>query len=102
VTGRLDVDLEGGLRAYLADHDGAVTVRGATRHGCCGGTVLVPVADAGPPEDTQGHALVERDGIRVFVERRLLPAATTRLRIGVEGFGRWRRLWLEGLEARID
>ena len=102
MTHHLDVDLGAGLRDYLAGHGGAVTVRGATRHGCCGGTVLVPVADAGPPQDDQVHTLVERDGVRVFVERRLLSGAPTRLRIGVEGLGRWRRLWLEGLESLID
>ena len=98
---QVDIDLQVGLGAYLAGHGGAVTVRGAIRHGCCGGTVIVPVADAGAPDDAAGHALAERDGVRVFVERALLTGATTRLRIGVEGFGRWRRLWVEGVEARI-
>ncbi len=101
MTRHLEVDLGPGLHAHLAPHDGAATVRGAVRNGCCGTTVIVPVVDAGPPKGAAGHVLVEREGIRVFVDGRLLTDGPNLLRIGIEGFGRWRRLWLEGLGSQI-
>jgi len=98
---RLGVAFGQGLVAYLAAHGSAVTLRGATRHGCCGGTVAVPVAEAGAPAATERYEVVERDGVRVFIERELAAGASGTLTIGVEGFARWRALWVEGLAARM-
>jgi hypothetical protein len=40
--------------AYVRERGGALTVRPSPRHGCCGGTVDVPLAEVGPPADAGG------------------------------------------------
>jgi hypothetical protein len=44
----------------------------------------------------QGSALHE--GVRVYLERALREGAEEPLRIDLEGFGPWRRLWVSGIE----
>jgi len=109
-----------GAVAYLAAHGAAVTVWGSIRHGCCGGSVAVPTAEPGPPSAApqaggspaasgpaapaaelaaHGFEIVEYDGVRVFVARDLAQHATGTIHIGLDGFARWRRLRVEGVEA---
>ena len=109
-----------GAAAYLAAHGAAVTVWGSIRHGCCGGSVAVPTAEPGPPSaDAQGGGsaaasgpaaaagelaahgfeIVEHEGVRVYVARDLAQHATGTIHIGLDGFARWRRLRVEGVEA---
>jgi len=68
--------------AYVHERGGALTVRPSPRHGCCGGTVDVPLAEVGPPADAVGFALQERDGVRVYLSRDL-PAEPP-LRVGLD------------------
>lgn len=109
-----------GVAAYLAAHGAAVTMWGSIRHGCCGGLVAVPTAEPGPPSAdahgggvpaasrpaadegeraAHGFEIVEQEGVRVFLARDLSQHAVGTIHIGLDGFARWRRLRVEGVEA---
>lgn len=90
-----------GVEAYLQRQGGALTIRSSPRHGCCGGTVAVPVAEAGAPRDAAGYQVEEREGVRVYLERELAAAVDGPVRVELEGFGPWRRLWVSGVEPRM-
>ncbi len=85
--------------AYVRGHGWVVMVRSSQRRGCCGGVVGVPVAELGEPERVEGFDVIDRDGVRLYVERRLAATPGESVTIGIEGFARWRRLWVSGLEA---
>jgi len=90
-----EIRIEPEARAFIAGRGGAVTLRGSRRHGCCGGTAFVPVAEAGAPRDTEGYRAVEVDGITVFVEADV-AAGPEPLVIGVDAMWRWQRLRVDG------
>jgi hypothetical protein len=95
-----EIRLEPAARAHIAGRGGAVTLRGSRRHGCCGGTAFVPVAEPGPPADAEGYRSLEVDGITVFLEADVV-AGPDPLLIGVDGLWRWRRLRVEGTAIRM-
>ena len=74
----------------------AVHVRGSRRHGCCGGSAAVPVAEPGVPEDLGGVERFEVSGTAVYVDRRLAGTDAT-WRIDTDGVARWRRLVVLGV-----
>lgn len=90
-----------GLVPYLVGRGATLTLRASPRHGCCGGTVAVPVAELGAPANAQRYDLIEREGVRVYLEHGLLSAARETVTVGLEGFGPWRRLWVSGLESQM-
>lgn len=90
-----------GVETYLQRQGGALTIRSSPRHGCCGGTVALPVAEAGAPRDPAAYEVEEHEGVRVYIERDLRDAADGPLQIALEGFGPWRRLWVSGAEPRM-
>jgi hypothetical protein len=78
----VNVTLTPQASAYVRERGGALTVRPSPRHGCCGGTVDVPLAEVGPPADTAGFALQEGDGVRVYLALDLPPDIP--LRVGLD------------------
>jgi hypothetical protein len=73
-------------------------LRVSPRHGCCGGHALLPVAEAGPPDDPDGYRREVADGITCFVDPQLgddLSGWT----IDAYGIGRWTRLQIDGAEG---
>jgi hypothetical protein len=96
----MEIRLEPEARAYLADRGSAVTLRGSRRHGCCGGTAFVPVAEPGPPADPAGYRTVDADGITVHLEMEM-TAGPAPLVIGLDGLWRWRRLRVDGTAIRM-
>ena len=90
-----------GLVPYLMRRGASVTLRASPRHGCCGGTVDVPVAELGAPTNTERYEVIEREGVRVYLELGLRRAAREPVTVGLEGFGPWRRLWVSGLESQM-
>lgn len=80
-------------RAWLLAHGGMLTLRAATRHGCCGGSAGVPVAEARMPDDPSALEQVEEQGLRIWREHGLSDVA---LLVDIDGFGRWQRLVVEG------
>ena len=89
------VHLDAEAASWLAARGGVVTLRPSPRHGCCGGTALLPVAEARTPEQPEGWLLQEVDGIRIYIDP-AMAAHPGVLTIRVEGFLRWRRLFGEG------
>jgi hypothetical protein len=89
---------------YLMEHhNGELMLRTSPRHGCCGGTVMLPVLEPGAPQDsagldhprTPGAAHLYRDGRGPFTQR-------TAAHIGLDRFLKWHKLWIEGLDAQIE
>lgn len=82
-------------RALLAGRP--VHVRASRRHGCCGGAASVPVAEPGTPEILDGVERFEVSGTEIFVDRGLLGADGS-WTIDTDGFARWRRLVVLGVD----
>ncbi len=74
-----------------------VHVRGSRRHGCCGGAASVPVAEPGAPESFDGVDRFDVSGTVVFVDRDV-PGTDGHWVIDTDGFARWRRLVVLGLD----
>jgi hypothetical protein len=85
----------GSAHAHLAGRP--VHVRSSLRHGCCGGAASIPVAEPGAPEDIDGVECFEVSGTIVYVERGLVGADGS-WTIDTDGFARWRRLVVLGLD----
>jgi hypothetical protein len=79
-------------REWIHLHGGVLTVRIASRHGCCGGRAGVPVAEARTPDEPNGFEEENMVGIRTFVPRDLLKVPMT---VHLDGFGHWQRLSVE-------
>ncbi|PAU81637.1 hypothetical protein CK501_00340 [Halovibrio salipaludis] len=92
----LDIEITPEARDWVARQGGSMMLRASTRHGCCGGSASVPVADLGEPEDPTGYVSETREGIRVHVadDLRIEHPLTVRL----EGFLGFRRLFVDGVE----
>jgi hypothetical protein len=93
--GPVEIRVEPDAREYLRAHGGAVTLRGSRRHGCCGGTAFVPVAEPGPPADMEHYRAHEVDGITVYLERDVRVGPES-LVVGLDALWRWQRLRVEG------
>jgi hypothetical protein len=84
--------------AALAHLDGRpVVLRGSPRHGCCGGSALLPVAEIGPPREPERYRELRGDEVTWFVEEPLVAPAGG-WAVDAVGIGRWRRLVLDGAE----
>ena len=92
------VRLDPAAARWLAKQGDAVTLRASPRHGCCGGTAPLPVAELGAPGDPAGWPVHEIAGITVYLDP-TLPVAGGMLTVQVEGFARWQRLFVEVPEA---
>jgi len=106
----LQVTLEPEARDYLRESGGHVTVRASRRHGCCGGTAFLPMADAGRPDDLASFMRWEDGDVTVWLSRRFMDpvedgatgsdTAAARapfpIRIGLDRFLGFRRLRVEG------
>ena len=88
-----DVALSPAARDWIREHGGAVTLRAAPRHGCCGGHAAVPVAEARVPAVLADFECKRLDGVEVY---RAPGLSDGPYRIELEGFGRWRRLAVQG------
>ncbi|MGF1598921.1 MAG: CC/Se motif family (seleno)protein [Acidimicrobiales bacterium] len=81
--------------AYLDGRD--VHVRSSRRHGCCGGSAAIPTAEAGTPTDVEGLQHFDVADTSVYVDTHLNPGDKP-WTIDVDGFARWRRLVVVGLD----
>jgi hypothetical protein len=90
-----EIRIEADAREYLAARGSVVTLRGSRRHGCCGGTAFVPVAEPGPPDEREGHRSVEVDGITVYLQCDV-SIGSEPLVVGLDALWRWERLRVEG------
>jgi hypothetical protein len=89
--------------AYLMEHhNGELMLRTSPRHGCCGGTVMLPVLEPGAPQDSQGWTIQEHQGLRLYIEAGVDFTPETAVHIGIDRFLKWHKLWIEGLDAQIE
>ena len=79
---------------WIQRHGGIVTLRQSPRHGCCGGTAMLPVAEARTPATRDDWIERDIDGVTVYIDRHL-DARADPLTIRAEGFRQWRRLFVE-------
>jgi hypothetical protein len=93
--GPMEIRIEPDAREFIAAQGGAVTLRGSRRHGCCGGTAFVPVAEPGPPDEPEHYRAHEVDGITVYLEPDV-AAGPEPLVVGLDQLWRWQRLRVEG------
>jgi hypothetical protein len=96
----VEIRIEPDALRHILRNGGAVTLRGSRRHGCCGGTAFVPVAEEGPPRELELFRTVKVDGVSVFVERDVASGPAP-LVIGIDRLWRWRRLRVEGTAIRM-
>jgi hypothetical protein len=89
------IHIEAEAREHIEQHGGSVTLRGSRRHGCCGGTAFVPVAEAGPPPSTDGFLTFFVEGIEVFLQKDV-EIGSEPLVIGLDKLWRLKRLRVEG------
>jgi hypothetical protein len=74
-----------------------VHVRTNRVHGCCGGHASIPVAEPGAPERLDDAERYQVSGTVVFVDKDVERTNDTWI-IDTDGFARWRRLVVLGLE----
>jgi hypothetical protein len=70
-----------------------LVLRASVRHGCCGGSAPVPVAEVGPPVDPTSFTVHRIGVVDVHVDPHLGPVEA--LVVDVDGLWRWRRLRVE-------
>jgi len=80
--------------AFVRARGGALTVRASPKHGCCGGTVAVLVAEPGAPADPGAFAVVEASGVRAYLSPEASAAGP--LRVGLDRFLALAALYVEG------
>jgi len=96
----MEIRVEPEAREYLADHGDAVTLRGSRRHGCCGGTAFVPVAEPGTPDDPASYRSVDAEGVTVYLEPEMTGGEEP-LVIGLDGLWGGKRLRVDGTAIRM-
>ncbi|MCS6835824.1 MAG: hypothetical protein NZ750_07385 [Anaerolineae bacterium] len=99
----LHLTIEDAALAYLRQQGSALMLRQSVRNGCCGGTVWLPVAEAGQPPVNEINAWqrLDHQGIAVYLEPNLPVQEGQCLKIGLDSLLLWKRLWVEGLDATM-
>lgn len=95
MTAGPDVRLDAEAARWVAGQGGVITLRPSPRHGCCGGTAILPVAEVRQPDQPADWLVTTIDGITVYIDP-AMAAHSGALTIRAEGFLRWRRLFVEG------
>lgn len=90
---RIAIDAE--AQAWLRHRGGALTLRYSPRHGCCGGSARLPVAEPQAPADPTGFHWRRLHGLDVFVARDFADSGEP-VRVGLDGFWKWCRLTVDG------
>jgi hypothetical protein len=87
--------------AFLKEqHGSALTFRTSPRHGCCGGSVLLPIVEPGAPHKPEGWEVFERQGVHIYCETGLDLPSGVPLKVGLDKLLKWRKLWIEGLNTQ--
>lgn len=80
--------------AWVAERGGEITLRASPRHGCCGGSARLPVAEPGAPREADGWKSEQVEGVTVWLDPELADGEGG-LTVRLEGLLRWRRLFVE-------
>jgi hypothetical protein len=97
----LQITIDSEAKQYLIKHDAALTLRSSPRHGCCGGTVFLPIAEPGRTQGSELWTAIEQDGIHIYIEPSISLPDHTHLRIGVDKLLMMTRLWVEGVKSTM-
>jgi hypothetical protein len=97
----LQITLDAESKQYLIKHHAAMTLRVSPRHGCCGGTVFLPIAEAGMTQGSESWHLIEQDGIRIYIQPDMNLPPDTHIRIRVDRLLMMTRLWVEGVKSSM-
>ncbi len=102
----IEVEVTSGAAAHVLENGGALTLRQSPRHGCCGGTVLLVVAEANAPRDDTGFArrpLHASGGpITLFVQSEIDSDVGDPLRVGLDRLLGFRSLYVEGAPSELS
>jgi hypothetical protein len=92
---------ESDAAAFIKEqHGSAVALRTSPRHGCCGGTVWLPIIEPGVPEKQDGWQKFDVNGIEIYCEPGLDLPQETSLKIGLDKLLFWQKLWIEGIDTQ--
>ncbi|MGJ3240684.1 MAG: CC/Se motif family (seleno)protein [Anaerolineae bacterium] len=97
----LNITIDDDARHYILQQDATLTLRTSPRHGCCGGTVFLPIVEAGLTAGGEAWPVVEQDGIRIYIEPDLSIPDTVQLRVGLDRLLLMKRLWISGLDTTM-
>ncbi|MDZ7788451.1 MAG: CC/Se motif family (seleno)protein [Halofilum sp. (in: g-proteobacteria)] len=92
--GDLQLAIDPGAVDWIQRHGGAVTLRQSPRHGCCGGTAMLPVAEARTPGKPDEWITRRIEDVTVHIDPEL-DAQAKSFTIRAEGLRHWRRLFVE-------
>ena len=96
MTNRITITLTPAARCWALEHGSAITLRHSLRHGCCGGSARVPVAEIGEPVDPSQYLESVIDDVRIFRASSLAIDGATPITIDLAGLWRWRRFVVTG------
>jgi hypothetical protein len=88
-------------RDYIREKGGALTLRSAPRHGCCGGRVELVKAEAERPRSEAGFRHVSLDGVTLHVEEGLLEELEGPIEVGLDRLMGLRSLYVTGTSSRM-
>jgi hypothetical protein len=96
----LPIDISPDAGEHIRQRGGVLTLRASPRHGCCGGTVEMPVAETTRPAG--GDFLMEDRGeVTLFVEAPLAESLSEPVRVGLDQILGLKKLFVEGAPARM-
>lgn len=78
---------------WLQQNGGVLTVRLSVRHGCCGGSAAVPVAEARRPDDERQFLKADVGGVKTLIAPELRDVP---LSIDIDGVRGLCRLSVQG------
>ena len=87
------IEIDEKAAAFIKQQGGVATVRWSSRHGCCGGTSHIAVAETHAPEDPSAFECHTWHEATVWISPEL---AHQGLRLRVEGWWKLRRLFVDG------
>ncbi|XQU09716.1 CC/Se motif family (seleno)protein [Halomonas sp. LY9] len=87
------IEIEEKAAAFIKQQGGVVTVRLSPRHGCCGGTSRIAIAETSTPKDISTFACHQSEEVTLWIAPEL---AQQGLRLRVEGWWKLKRLFVDG------
>ncbi|MGJ7460708.1 CC/Se motif family (seleno)protein [Halomonas sp. MA07-2] len=88
------IEITARTREWLKKKGGVATVRLSTRHGCCGGSADIAVAEARTPDEPGSYKRLELDDVTLYIDPTLVDQG---LKVDIEGFLGLRYLMVEGV-----
>lgn len=61
------IDIDNNALAFIKENGGAITVRLSPRHGCCGGSTNIAVAEAHQPDNAKQFQRYVQNDVTVYI-----------------------------------